>query len=159
MRYLLIPLLLVVLAFGLLPYYQMYRLDRALMLNDQETLAALVDLDRVRGEQKRHLENSMDRLMGDTRTPFSQALRQGAAAFTSGQVDSVVTLEWIRDTLRPISTRSEDGYPSLSQYTTFAFFEGPTRFLQRIRDLGERPLHLRWTLRDGRWRVTGIYLP
>ncbi|CAK0746308.1 conserved hypothetical protein [Gammaproteobacteria bacterium] len=153
MRYLMLPVLLLALAFGLWPYYHLYRLDRALVQNDLTTLMVLVDLDAVRAERKQHLE----RQGGEVRNPVTQTLHQMANILTGNNVENTITLDWVRETLRGIPARPDEEYPSLLHYTSFAFFEGFRHFLIRIRDLGENPVHVRWTLHDWMWQITAIY--
>jgi hypothetical protein len=154
MRVLIYPLLLLALAFGLWPYYHLYRLDRALVQNDQITLMALIDLDAIRAERKRHPGPLAE---GEVRNSVAQALHQVANVLTGNGVDDTITLDWIREALRPVPARPDESYPSILHYTSCAFFEGFNQFVARIRELGEKPIHVRWTLHDWTWQVTAIY--
>jgi len=153
MRYLMFPVLLLILAFGAWPYYHLYRLDRALVQDDRNTLMALVDLDTVRTERKHRLEPSV----GETRNSVTEALHQMASVLTGNNLDNTLTLDWVRAVLRAVPAHPDEDYPSILHYTSFAFFENFQHFLVRIRDLGENPIHVRWTLQDWMWRVTAIY--
>ncbi len=153
MRYLMLPLFVFTLAFGSWPYVHVLRLDRALIQYDHATLGTLLNLDAIRVERKRVLELHAV----DTHNPVSHALHQVASVLSGNSVDNTVTLDWVRETLRPVPARPNEDYPSILHYASFAFFEDPQHFVVRIRDLGENPIHLRWTLRDWVWRVTAIY--
>ncbi|CAK0772192.1 conserved hypothetical protein [Gammaproteobacteria bacterium] len=153
MRYLMLPLLLLALAFGSWPYYHLYRLDRALVQDDRNTLVALVDLDAVRAERKHRLERSA----GEMKNPVTQALQQMASVLTGNNVDNTLTLDWVRAVLRAVPVRPDEDYPSILHYTSFAFFESYRSFVVRIRDLGDNPIHVRWIFHDWMWRVTAIY--
>lgn len=152
MRYLMFPLLILILAFGLWPYYHLYRLDRALVQNDRDTLMLLVDLDAIRSERKLHPPP-----VSQMRNPVTQALNQVANVLSGNSVDNNINLDWVREVLRPIPPRTDEIYPSILHYTSCAFFEGFKQFVARIRNLGENPIHIRWTLHDWMWQVTAIY--
>jgi hypothetical protein len=142
------------LAFGLWPYYHLYRLDRALAQNDRNTLMVLIDLDAIR-EDRRSRPPPVD----TTHNPVTQAFSQVANVLTGKDLDSTITLDWVRETLRPVPPRPDETYPSVLHYTTCAFFENFQQFVARIRDLGEKPIHVRWKLHDWTWRVSAIYEP
>ncbi|CAK0760243.1 conserved hypothetical protein [Gammaproteobacteria bacterium] len=152
MRYLMLPFLILVLAFGFWPYYHLYRLDRALVQNDRDTLTVLVDLDAVRAERR-----SRPPQVSQTRNPVTQALRQVTNVLTGSGEENNITLDWVREVLRPIPARPDESYPSILHYTTCAFFENFQQFVARIRNLGENPIHVRWTFHDWMWQVTAIY--
>ena len=155
MRYLMLPVLVFALVFGSWPYVDLLRLDRALTQHDYATLSGLLDLDAIRAERKR----VMALQIVDTHNPVTHALHQLATVLPGNdtEAEDAVTLDWVRKTLRPVPERPNEDYPSILQYTTFAFFEDFRHFIVRIHDLGEHPIHIRWTLRDWVWRVTAIY--
>ena len=69
----------------------------------------------------------------------------------------MIDMEWVRKTLlsRSVSDPAMGG--SFMGDIDFAMFESYDRFIVRIGELGASPLHVRMSLRDGNWRVTGIY--
>ena len=156
MRLLYFLLFLAILAYAGWPYVNLYRLDRALMQNDRTALNALVDLDALRVQHKAMLERQVRRSIGDQHGPISDLVRDGARWFGT-QTSEAIDLEWVRQRLRRQRPSAPDAYPSIITDTTFAFFEWPTRFLIRLGDLGQDPIHVRMSLEDWRWRVTGIY--
>jgi hypothetical protein len=66
-------------------------------------------------------------------------------------VDESIDLNWIRSSLNIKESAS------LRDSINFAIFESPTRFLVRLGNLGENPVHFYLTLTDWDWRLTGIY--
>lgn len=152
MRYAMILVLFLAVIFGLWPYYYLYRLDRALVQNDQAALQVLIDLDAIRAARKLH-----PKPIKDLRSSMSRTLNQVANVLTGEDGDKGINLEWVRETLRPVPARPDESYPSILHYTTCAFFENFKQFATRIRDLGENPIHVRWTLRNWLWQVTAIY--
>ncbi len=49
-------LILAALAYGVIPYYSLYRLDNALMINDTAQLNRYIDLGQVQGHYKQSLQ-------------------------------------------------------------------------------------------------------
>lgn len=138
------------------PYVNLFRLDRALMSNDQQVLTTLVDLDAIRAKRKQHIEQQLSRGV-QSGGMVSGLVKEGARLMGSATVDSVVTMEWVREKLRWHKDLRADVYPSIITDTSYAFFESPTRFLVRIGELGLNPVHLRMVFEDWHWRVTEIY--
>jgi len=138
------------------PYVNLFRLDRALMSNDQQVLISLIDLDAIREKRKQHIERqfSSEAHSGGMVTGL---VKEGARLMGAATVDSMVTMEWVREKLRWHKDPHADIYPSIITDTSYAFFESPTRFLVRIGELGLNPVHLRMVFEDWRWRITEIY--
>lgn len=156
MRYLFALVFLAVLAYGALPYITLYRLDRALLENDRSTLSTLVDLEALRENRAEAMEKQIARTVGDQRSGFPAMMRDGARWLGNATAE-VIDLDWVREKLRWRQPTPMDAYPSLISDMTYAFFESPRRFLIRVGDLGEGPIHVRMTLEDWNWRLTGIY--
>lgn len=156
MRYLFALVFLALLAYGALPYITLYRLDRALLENDRSTLSTLVDLEALRESRAKAMEKQVARTVGDQRSGFPAMMRD-SARWLGNATAEVIDLDWVRETLRWRQPTPRDAYPSLISDMTYAFFESPTRFLIRVGDLGESPIHVRMTLEDWSWRLTGIY--
>ncbi len=145
-----------VLAYLGYPYVNLYRLDRALMQNNQAALNELVDVGALRAQHKAKFEKQVQRSIGPQQGPISDLVRDGARWYGVQTADGI-DLDWVRQRLRRGRASAPDAYPSIITDTTFAFFEWPTRFLIRLGDLGDNPIHVRMSLEDWRWRVTGIY--
>ncbi len=156
MRFLFFLLFLAMLAYAGYPYVNLYRLDRALMQNDRAALNALVDVGALRAQHKAMFEKQVRRSIGEQPGPISDLVRDGARWYGVQTADTI-DLDWVRQRLRRERASAPDAYPSIITDTTFAFFERPTRFLIRLGDLGDNPIHVRMGLEDWRWRVTGIY--
>ncbi|MCP4407912.1 MAG: DUF2939 domain-containing protein [Gammaproteobacteria bacterium] len=138
------------------PYANLFRLDRALMTNDQEGLSSLIDLDAVRKKRRQDIEREVDRAMGSGGM-VPDIVQEGARLMGGSVVDSMVTMEWVREKLRWQKNTRPDAYPSIISDTTYAFFESPTKFLVRVGDLGLEPVHLRMVFEEWKWRITEIY--
>jgi len=156
MRFLYFLVFLAILAYAGLPYVNLYRLDRALMQNERATLNELVDLDALKAQHKAMFEKQVQRSIGEQHGPVSDLVRDGARWYGVQTADAI-DLDWVRQRLRRQRASAPDAYPSIITDTTFAFFEWPTRFLIRLGDLGDDPIHVRMSIEDWRWRVTGIY--
>ena len=156
MRFLYFLLFLAILAYAGYPYVNLYRLDRALMQNDRAALNELVDLAALKAQHKAMFEKQVQRSIGEQPGPISDLVRDGARWYGVQTADSI-DVDWVRQRLRRDRASAPDAYPSIITDTTFAFFEWPTRFLIRLGDLGDDPIHVRMSLEDWKWRITGIY--
>ncbi len=151
-------LFLSLLAFGAWPYYQLYRLDKALVENDQRMLYKIVDLDAVRRRHKQVLEQNLERLVGPQDNPVINFVRGGIRALGDSAYESIIDMDWVRDRLLATRREAHEQHFSLLGGFSFAFFETPIRFLARAGELGEDPVHLYLTLQNWRWRVTALYI-
>jgi hypothetical protein len=139
------------------PYYTLYRLDSALSANHLPTLQKMVDLAAVQAAHKHALSQTLPHHFGaqDNDNPLVGLLRQGLGATGNMAVDYRIDLDWVRVSL--YSVEGQHAAPGLLSALSFAFFESPTRFLVRLGNLGEHPVHFYLTLQDWNWRVTAIY--
>jgi len=160
MRFVGYVFLLALIAFGIWPYYQVFRLDQALGKKDMGTLSELVDLGAIRRNYKERLESGIDVLPpvaggGDALKWLTQNLqRLGDAA-----LDQVITLQWVSDTLKSAAARATTKRPPyLIAAVTFAFFESYDSFIIRLGELGKNASHIRMRLEHNSWRVTDIIL-
>jgi hypothetical protein len=155
MRYLLGLLFLVLVVHGGWAYWHLYRLDRALLEDDQVTLAGLVNLEAVRMARDEALDaRAAAAMRGEG--PLAGMVRQGAR-WLDETTRRPVDLAWVQEALRWAQAEETTASPAVLRHTTFAFFESPTRFLVRIGELGRAPIHLRLQFVDWRWEVVGIY--
>ena len=138
------------------PYVNLFRLDRALMANDQSELNALIDLESVKATRKENIESQVRRATGSAGM-MSNYMQEGTRRMSSAAVDAMIDMNWVRDTLRWRSSGHSNTYPSIISDMSYAFFESPIKFLIRIGDLGQDPVHVRLTLKDWKWRITEIY--
>jgi hypothetical protein len=152
--------LLALIAFGIWPYYQVFRLDQALGNNDTAALGELVDLSAVRRNYKERLQSGLGVLPsvadgGDGLKWLTQNLqRLGDAA-----LDQVITLQWVSDTIKSAAARATTKRPPyLIAAITFAFFESYDSFIIRLGELGKNATHIRMRLEHNSWRVTDIIL-
>jgi hypothetical protein len=156
MKYFLTIIFLAILIYILYPYVDLFRLDRALMANDQSELNALIDLPSVKAARKESIESLVQ---GATQGAgmMPKPLQEGARRMSGAAVEAMIDMNWVRDTLRWRRSGHSDNYPSIISDMSYAFFESPVKFLIRIGDLGQHPVHVRMTLNDWKWRVTAIY--
>jgi len=135
-----------------LPYVQIYRLDSALKSNDAFALNAMVDLQAVRKMYKASLEENMKNMVGtEQNNTFSNLMQRGAQMLSDAAVDAI-DMQWVKEEIH----QKTEGATILNTMS-FAFFESPTRFMIRIGEMYQNPVHVQMTLQDWTWRVTAIY--
>ncbi len=152
MRWITRLLVLAIIGYLALPYYSLYRLDHALVANDTVQLNRYIDLDQVRSGLKRGLRVEGG---GQQEGMASRIFRETANSMSAFTVDRVVTMDWVRQQLS--GTGGERGAVSLYESLDHAFFESPNRFLVRLGELGENPLHFMMRREGLVWRVTELY--
>jgi hypothetical protein len=151
-------LVLGVIAFGVWPYVNLYRLDRALVNDHQLALEHLLDLQAIRAQRKDELKREASRVIGKGESDVSEFFREGVRRVTDAALDEIIDLDWVRTRLRrdglPGDARP---YPSLFNRLSYAFFESYDRFVFRLGELGSDPVHVEMALMDWEWRVVAIY--
>ena len=151
MRWILRLLFLAVLLYAVLPYYSLYRLNHALMVDDMAQLNQYIDLEQIKESYKRGLRIEQ----GGGTNSFTGMLRGTANSMSALTVEQLVTVEWVRRELTGAKQGEVGG--SLYDRLDHAFFEAPCKFLVRLGTLEESPSHLIF-MRDGwNWRLTSIY--
>lgn len=157
MRFLFSLILVAALAYGVWPYFHLYRLDAAVTADDLGAVGGLVDLAAVRRnlveQTEWRLEHRIDATVG-REGAIAHMLRKGARWMSDTGNGEEVDAAWVRERLLEARVNEAGG---LIQNTEFAFFEAPGRFLVRLGRLGRDPTHLRFERRDWRWVLTGIY--
>ncbi len=158
MRYLGYLLLLALIAFGIWPYYTVFRLDGALNQEDTTELAQLVDLPAVRANYKERVTSGVDQLLPSNDPNDAMAwIRDNLQRLGDSALEQAVTLPWVRDTLRAaVTAATNQSPPYLLAGIDFAFFESYDRFLIRIGELGRGATHVRLSLEGTQWRITDI---
>ncbi|MEM7254391.1 MAG: DUF2939 domain-containing protein [Pseudomonadota bacterium] len=157
MRYIAICLAFTLIALLAWPYIYVYRLDRAVASNDIVTLKKLVDVDAIRDDMKQKVDRNLSSRVGRSPGSIIGWIQEGVRQVGVKAIDMAVDLEWVLNTLRTRHHNEGEVDPSFLSDTSFAFFESYDRFLIRIGELGEDPIHVRLRLAGGAWRVTGIY--
>jgi hypothetical protein len=158
MRYLGYLVLFALIAFGIWPYYSVFRLDSALSQEGTAELAPLVDLPAIRANYKARVSAGADQLL-PARDPNSAMawIRQNLERLGDSALEQAITLAWVRDTLRQAVTAATNQTPPyLLAGIDFAFFESYDRFLIRIGDLGRGPTNVRLSLKGYEWKITDI---
>jgi len=139
------------------PYYHVWRLNQAVILDDRQALGTQVDLEAVREQIKRRLNKEVDSSVGDVSNAFVDWLQDGIRRMGDQAVEQLVTLEWVREQL--LSKTRPGDTPGFIDHIDYAFFDRPDGFLVRIGQLDEDPVHVRLSLslRDFAWRVSAVY--
>lgn len=148
-------IILFIAAFVAWPYYHVWRLDRAVILNDRSELSGLVEIEMVREQIKRRLNKEVDSTVGDVSNAFVDWLQDGIQRMGAEAVNRLVTMEWVREQL--LSKSGPRDPPGFLGQISYAFFDSPAGFLVRIGELGEDPVHFRLSLHAGLWRLTALY--
>ncbi|SDX59281.1 Protein of unknown function [Allochromatium warmingii] len=152
-------LLLLLITYGLWPYYSLYRLDGALVRPDTSELATLVDLPSIRANYKRRLANGVGNMLPAHQNPQSISgwLRQNVERLGDSALEQAITLDWVRETSGDaISQVTGQRPPYLIGAVEFAFFESHDRFLIRLGQLGENATHIRLSRIGAQWKITDI---
>jgi len=158
MRFLGYLFLFALIAFGIWPYYYVFKLDDALGQESTTELAALTDLPAIRANYKARLDAGADTVLpaADPNSVMGW-IRQNLDRLGDSALDQAITVPWVRDTLREATTRATGQTPPyLLAGIDFAFFESYNRFLIRIGDLGRGATHVRLSLEGTEWKITDI---
>jgi hypothetical protein len=158
MKYIGYLLLLALIAFGIWPYYSVFRLDDALGRPEVSALQDLVDLPAIQANYRERLAGGLD-VLPKTAEPGDVMgwLQQNLQRLGDSALSQAITLEWVRDTLRQAASTATNQKPAyLIAGITFAFFESYDTFLVRIGELGRGATHVRMKLEGQTWRVTDV---
>jgi len=167
MRRVILLLFILIVAYIAYPYLTLYRLDRALLTNDQTALTRVVDFPSVRADLKSEVQGQVFGKADEfaEKRPILGAFGQALAGLfasdlVGGAVDSVVTPEAILNSDIVVEHQRND--KSFAPFVTYAFFSGPTTFTFDLKD-PEKPdsptLTAIMELTGFRWRVVAIKLP
>lgn len=150
---LLLAALALVALYGLWPYGMLWSLNRALIQNDRETLALLVDLDAIRDELTRRLNKEQVSAIETLSDEFIAWLATGIRQHGVTALEARVTLDWVCEQL---TARSATGH-GLPPMLSYGCFEGPFRFRVRLGQRHANPLAMRLRLSATGWRVATLY--
>jgi len=145
-------------AFGVWPYYQIFRLDDALGKNDIPALEQIIDVPAIRHNYKERLEDGLglQPIPSDAGSALVW-LQQNLQRLGDTALEQTITLEWSRDALKEAAARATDKQPPyFMAAVTFACFESYNSFIIRLGELGRNATHVRMRLKDKTWRVTDI---
>ncbi len=135
------------------PYVTLWRLDRALVRNDQIALAGLMDLEAIRDALRRRLNKDVDGTIDSPSDAFidwlEAALRRDGTAALETQVD----LAWVRGRMLAYSPPGAGLRPALAR----AFFDGPGQFSLRLDADCGGPVVVRLGFTGSGWRVQALY--
>ena len=158
MRFIGYLILFAVIAYGIYPYYFVYRIDDAMGKDGTEELKPLVDLAAIRANYKRRVEASLGGTFDPTgANPMVDWLRQNLERLGDSALDQAITVDWVRDSLKDATRQATNQSPPyLLAGITFAFFESYDTFLVRIGELGMGATHFRMSFKGKEWRITDI---
>lgn len=133
------------------PYYHLYKLNEAVNNNNKAAFAEMIDIEAVRQVHKDNIAWKTKQIVPQQGQGniISEMARQSAQILGNATVDTMIDANSILALLRQASP--------LWDKVSFAFFESPTRFIVRIGELGQKPIHVQMTLQDWSWRITAIY--
>jgi hypothetical protein len=141
------------------PYITLYRLDIAVRQSDAAALRSLVDWYSVREGLK---EDICDMVLDEPANARpSNELAPFGAGFVRGMTGNALDHTVTPETLVSLTHGAELRASAVSQArVNWAFFDGPTRFLVRVRiDADPEPIRVAMELQGMRWRVRRIWLP
>jgi len=152
--------LIALLVFGAWPYYHLYRLDDALGKNDMAALEEMIDVEAIRGNYKKRIEQGLGmQNLPQPQDPASALawLQQNLQRLGDAALEQTITLEWARDSLKEATAQATDKRPAyFLAGVDFAFFESYDSFIVRLGELGVNATHVRMRLEGRTWRVTDI---
>ncbi|EIJ41510.1 hypothetical protein BegalDRAFT_0594 [Beggiatoa alba B18LD] len=157
MRYLSFLFFLAFVAFVGLPYYTVYKLDNALIANSPADLGNMLDLESIKKVYQQTATKSLG-IEGlankslDTGSPLGNLVVEQLKQLGQNALQETVDVNWVRTRLLEATEQKK-----LMDTMTFGFFESPTRFVVRVRELGNNPTFVVMTLQDWTWRVTALY--
>ena len=141
------------------PYYRIYQLDDVLGHNDPQELAPLVDLAAIRTGVVQQLDARVQSTTGQAaQGSLLDWVQDNLRKLGSDAAEQMIDLAWVRESLQRASRQAIPDPPYyLMKAIDYAFFDGFDSFLIRLGPLNQNPTHVRMQLRDGNWRITGIY--
>jgi hypothetical protein len=152
-------LLLAVLAYGLWPYYSVFRIDDVVREADPKALTPFVDLAAIKRQYAARIALKVPAFEPCTdpgADPVILWLRANLPRLGEAALDQAITLEWVRNNLRAAAERTTESRPALfMDAIDFAFFESWNRFVVRIGPLGSET-HLVLGLAGGNWRIVDL---
>lgn len=145
-------------AYGIWPYFTVFRLDEAINQQGTAQLDTMVDLTAIRANYKARVSAGVDGLFpSDDPNSVMGWIRQNVDRLGDSALEQAITLPWVRDTLRGAATRATgQSPPYLLGAIDFAFFESYDRFLIRVGELGRSPTHVRMRLEGTDWKIIDI---
>lgn len=141
------------------PYYRIYQLDDVLGHEDPQELAPLVDLAAVRTGVVQQLDARVQSTTGQAaQGSLLDWVQDNLRKLGSDAAEQMIDLAWVRESLQRAARQAIAEPPYyLMKAIDYAFFDGFDSFLIRLGPLNQNPTHVRMQLRDGNWRITGIY--
>lgn len=147
----LIPVILV-LAYGIWPYITLWRINQALTMDEQQSLAGLVDLPAIQDQIQRRLNKDSESAIGPISDTFIDWLEQAIRRNGTAALEHHVTLEWVRQRLLAHTTSEQRFLDTITR----AFFDSPLQFSLRIGAISDTPVFVRLTFQGIGWKITAV---
>jgi hypothetical protein len=152
-------LVLAVLAYGLWPYYTVFRLDDAVREAEPEALAPFVDLAAIQANYAARITTPVPAFQPRGDPGADQVvlwLNTNLPRLGDAALDQAITLEWVQNSLREAAQRTTESRPALfMEAIDFAFFESWNRFVIRLGPIGSET-HVVLGLEDQNWRIVDL---
>lgn len=144
---------LLVAAYALWPRIALWQLDRALVRDDRQALAAMVDLDAIRRAIRDRLNKESQSAIGPVSDAFIQWLEQAIRRNGTQALEAQINLDWVRGRLLAHSPPGTGLCGALTQ----SGFENPAHYALRIGAAEDRPVYARLSYRGTGWQLTAVY--
>jgi hypothetical protein len=145
----------VLIAYLLWPFAALWQLDRAVRAADMDALADRIDLNAVRDELKRKLNKEAASSIDTLSDPFIRWLEDGIQRMGNEAVESLVTLEWVRERLLAPGADTPDA--GFLRQIAGAYFDSPRALRLVVGKNSEHPVKVRLSLVGLTWQVTTVY--
>jgi hypothetical protein len=153
-------LMLAILAYGIYPYYTVYRIDVALSKPEAKALLPYLNLPSIRAGYKQRLSGAVDSFVprGDSEADRALGwLADNLQRLGDTALDQVITLDWVRKQMQDAAARGAvQRSANFLSGIDFAFFESWDRFVIRLGRLGEDETYIVLTLEGTEWKVTDV---
>lgn len=166
-RVLLLLLVLVIAGYFAYPYYTLYRIDRALLDDDAQTLAELVDFSALRGDIAREVTGEVLAKAGEAKRkrPIIGGIedllaKRLAPGIVDKKVDERVSPQMVLNNPTVVEHRRKD--ESFVDFITYAFFTSPTKFKVDLKDpdmVNSPTITALMELVGYKWRAVAVELP
>lgn len=152
-------LMLAVLAYGLWPYYTVFRLDDAVREAEPAALAPFVDLAAIQANYAARINTPVPAFEPRGGPGADQVvlwLNTNLPRLGDAALDQAITLEWVQSSLREAAQRTTESRPALFiDAIDFAFFESWNRFVIRLGPVGSET-HVVLGLKKKDWRIVDL---
>lgn len=148
-------ILLIISAYLIWPYLQLWRLQCAAIQNNQQLLANLVDLTAVRESIKRRLNKDLPESNISPSDIFINWIQDGLHRMGNQAIEQLVTLDWVQQQI--LSNLIPGILYCSPNNISYAFFIQLNQFLARIGKIENNPVYIKFKLTTHGWQVIMVY--